>query len=99
MESLEISFRNAVRGSVKIQCKLIMNAGEPSIQAKKRWKFENSADWHYGHFVGMMEALASSTYFTFFGKPIGEEKMKEVEEIIEEESKELREYFKKNFKD
>ena len=76
-----------------------MDGGKPSTQAKNKWKFENSADWHHGHFVGMMEASASATYFTFFQAKIGEEKMMEVEEIIEEESKELREYFKKNFKD
>jgi len=72
---------------------------EPSSQAKKRWKFENSADWHHGHFVGMMEQNAVSTYHKIFRKPIGKEKMKEVEEMLEEESKVLREYFKKNYKD
>jgi len=97
MENLAISFRNATRASVKYNCEAIIHDKKPSSQAKNRWKFENSADWHYGHFVGMMEALASSTYFTFFGKQIGKEVIQEVEEIIEEESKELREYFKKNF--
>jgi len=95
--SLDIAFRNAVRLSVKNFCKAIMDGGKPSTQAKNKWKFENSADWHHGHFVGMMESSASAMYFTFFGSQIGEEKMKEVEEIIEEESKELREYFKKTF--
>jgi len=99
MENLETAFRNATRQSVKHNAQTIIDTGEPSSQAKKRWKFTNSADWHHGHFVGMMEALATSTYFAFFGKQIGEEKMKEVEEIIEEESKELREFLKKNFKD
>jgi len=76
-----------------------MDGGKPSSQAKAKWKFENSADWHYGHFVGMMEASATSTYFIFFKKQPGKDKMRDIEEIIEEESKGLREYFKKNFKD
>ena len=72
---------------------------KPSSQAKAKWKFENSADWHYGHFVGTMEGLATSTFFTFFRSQTNNEQMAEIEEIIEEESKELRKYFKKNFKD
>ncbi len=96
--TLDIQFRNALRSSIKSNCKEIMKRA-PSSQAKKKWKFENSADWHYGHFVGMMEALADSTFSKFFQTQANEEQTREVEEIIEEESRELREYFKKNFKD
>jgi len=76
-----------------------MDGGKPSSQAKNKWKFENSADWHHGHFVGVMETSADATYVTYFGTKPSEDKMLEIEEIIEEESKPLREYFKKNFKD
>jgi len=96
---IDIAFRNAVRTSVKNFCKAIIDGGKPSSQAKNRWKFENSADWHYGHFVGMMEASASAMYFTFFKDRPDEEKMREIEEIIEEESRDLREYFKTTYLD
>jgi len=96
--ALDIEFRNALRKAIKNNCEEIMGH-KPSSQAKAKWKFENSADWHYGHFVGMMEALGTSTFFTFFRTRTNEEQMAEIEEIIEEESKVLREYFKKNFKD
>ena len=94
---LDTTFRNAIRASVRHYCNAIIGGGRPTSQAKNKWKFENSADWHYGHFVGTMESSANVTYTEFFGKSIDEEKMREIEEIIEEESKELREYFKKTF--
>jgi len=97
--SLDIPFRNAVRSAIKRYCKGIMNGGKPSSQAKAKWKFENSADWHYGHFVGTMGTSATAMYFTFFKELPNEDQVRDIEDIIEEESKELREYFKKNYND
>jgi len=97
--SVEIAFRNSVRKSVKTLSESIMDGGFPDEQAKRKWKYENSADWHYGYFVGMIEALASSAYFTFFKTKPDKEKTLEIRDIVEEETKNIREYFKKNYKD
>ncbi len=81
--------RNTIRESIKSQVEqLIKQKVKPSSQAKNKWKYKNASDWHYGHFVGMMQGLISSTYYTTV------EQMKEVEELIEEYTKELRDYFK-----
>ena len=65
----------------------------PAEQAQRRWKFKNASDWHYGHFVGMAEALSVTSFNLMFGQRPNIDQMKEIEEIIEEYTKDLRNYF------
>ncbi len=87
--SLSISNRNTIKESIQFHVEQLINQKvKPSSQAKNRWKYKNASDWHYGQFVGMMQGLIISTFSTTV------EQMKEVEELIEEHSKELRDFFK-----
>ena len=92
--SLPIPFRNEIKNEIKNEVdKLINQRRTPGKQAKNRWNFKNSSDWHHGHFVGMMMGLANSQYASKYGKSMTPEQMKGIEELLEEYTKELREYF------
>jgi len=92
--SLPIPFRNEIKNDIKEQVdKLINQSRKPDKQAKNRWKFKNSSDWHYGYFVGMMMGLANSLYASKYGNSMTNEQMKGIEELLEEYTKKLREYF------
>jgi len=92
--SLSIPIRIAIKEAVLLQAReLIQKEGKPSSQAQNKWKFKNASDWHYGHFVGMMECLSREIIEKFLGVQPTFDQMKEVEEIIEEHSKDLRDYF------
>lgn len=30
----------------------------PVPHSRERWKYKNPSDWHYGHFVGLVEGIA-----------------------------------------
>jgi len=61
--NLPIPFRNTIKKEIKNQVDIIINPRRKSDrQAKNRWKFKNSSDWHHGYFVGMMMGHASSLY-------------------------------------
>ena len=95
---LSIPYRNMVRRSIKTYVDdIIHQQVKQSSQALKKWKFSNSADFHYGHFVGMMEGICTSIFREFHGKKINDDEMAEVTDIIEELGKPFREYLKKNF--
>jgi len=92
--SLPISFRYTIKKDIKNQVDILIKQGrKPDRQAKNRWKFKNSSDWHYGYFVGMMMGLASSLYASKYGNSMTPEQMKGIEELLEEYTKDLREYF------
>lgn len=96
--SLPISFRNAVRKSIKILAdQLIEGKATPDSQSYNKWKFSNSADFHYGHFVGMMEGNVSGMFIQFFKRNMNEEELRELTEIIEELGKPFREYLQTRF--
>ena len=92
--SLPFPVRNAIKRSIELFVNQMVEQGrKPAMQAGKKWKYKNASDWHYGHFVGMMESSAVSTYEKLSGTPITIEQMKEIEEIIEEYGRGLRDYF------
>ena len=92
---LPIDFRTAVKKRIRGYVDdLISQKVEPQSQAKARWKFENSADWHHGHFVGLMSGVAGSMYYALYKKQLSPDEATELQEILEEYTKELRGYFK-----
>jgi len=92
--SLPFPVRNAIKRSIEdFTEQLIKQGRKPAMQSGKKWKYKNASDWHYGHFVGMMEESSRSTYEKIAGVPITIEQMKEIEEIIEEYGRGLRDYF------
>ena len=92
--SLPISARNAIKKSIQFQADILINQKRmPAEQAQRRWKFKNASDWHYGHFVGMMEATSVASFTLMFGQRPNMDQVKEIEEIIEEYTKDLRNYF------
>jgi len=96
--ALPIVYRNAIRKGIKNLVNNSINEKiSPESQATNRWKYTNSADFHFGHFIGMSETLASNIFQQSYKRQINQEEMREVQEIIEEESKPLREYFISNF--
>ena len=96
--SLPIEFRNVIRRTTEDYVKkLIQTEVKPHPQSTRKWKFSNSADFHYGHFVGMMEMNATSVFPMFYQRQLNPEEMQEVEEIIEELGKPFREYLQKTF--
>lgn len=97
---LPIEIRNAVRrGTQKEVDILIKRQVVPDPQSPKKWKFSNSVDFHYGHFVGMMEMNASTVYSLFYKKQPSQEEMKEIQEIIEEFGEPFRKYLQSLSKD
>lgn len=72
---------------------MIRQKVKPSTQAKNKWHFKNASDWHYGHFVGMTIMNCSNAYEKMFGERPSIEQTKEIEELIEEYSKDLLGYF------
>ena len=92
--SLPFPVSNAIKRSIQLYVeKLIEQGRTPASQAKKKWKYKNASDWHHGHFVGMMEEVSRSIYEKISGEQITIEQMKEIEEIIEEYGRGLRDYF------
>ena len=92
--SLPIPARNAIKKAIQTQMDMLINyEAKPAEQAQRRWKYKNASDWHYGHFVGMMEALAISSFSTLFGQNPNAGQMREIAEIIQEYTKDLRDYF------
>jgi len=92
--SLPIPARNAIKKSIQYQIDMLINyEAKPAEQARKRWKYKNASDWHYGHFVGMMEAISVASFNLMFGERPNTDQMREIEEIIEEYTKDLRNYF------
>ena len=92
--SLPIPARNAIKKSIQFEADILINQKRmPVEQAQRRWKFKNASDWHYGHFVGMMEAISVASFNLMFGQRPNIDQMKEIEEIIEEYTKDLRNYF------
>ena len=90
---LSIVYRNAMTRATKLQVKtMIAKEVTPDSQAAKRWKFTSIADFHYGHFVGMMEANLSNVFEQFTKQKPNHEEWDEIREIIEEEGKPFREY-------
>ena len=90
---LPIEFRNVIRRRTKEYVeRLITQQVTPDPRSSKKWRFSNSADFHYGHFVGMMEMNASNVFSTFYHKQPDQEEMREIEEILEELGKPFREY-------
>ena len=82
---LSQTYRNIIRQTVKNYAdNLIQQKVTPDIQSPKKWKFSNSADFHYGHFVGMMQMSATTLFSMFHPSKINEEELREVSEIIEE---------------
>ncbi len=64
--------------------------------AKARWKFENTVDWHHGHFVGLMSGAASSIYYALYKKQLSADDVSEIHEMLEEHTKVLRDFLKNN---
>ena len=98
--SLPIPARNAIKKAIQVQMDMLINyEAKPAKQAQRRWKYKNASDWHYGHFVGMMEAISVSAFNQLFGENPNTDQMREIEEIIEEYTKDLRNYFQSFDKD
>jgi len=92
--SLPFPVSNAIKRSIQSYIEQLIKQGrKPATQARKKWKYKTASDWHHGHFVGMMEEISRSTYETITGKQITIDQMKEIEEIIEEYGRGLRDYF------
>ena len=90
---LPIEIRNAMKRATKLQVEtMIAREVTPESQAAKRWKFKSIADFHFGHFVGMMETIHSNGFEQFTKQKPNHEEMDEIREIIEEEGKPFREY-------
>ncbi len=92
---LPIDFRNSVKKRIKDYVdELISQEVKPQSQAKDRWKFENAADWHHGHFVGLMSGVTSSMFYALYKERLTPDDANEIQEMLEEYTKDLREYFK-----
>lgn len=90
---LPIAFRVSVRRAIKMYVDdLIKQQVKPNPQASQKWKYTNSADYHYGHFVGFNLMNSQCLYKEFYHKQITVDEGKEIEEIIEELGKPFREY-------
>ena len=92
--SLPIPARIAIKKSIQTQVEeLIKQKVIPSSQAKNKWHFKNASDWHYGHYVGVSLMNFSNVFEKMFGDRPSVEQTKEIEELIEEYSKDLQKYF------
>ncbi len=92
--SLPIPARNAIKKAIQVQMDMLINyEAKPAEQAQRRWKYKNASDWHYGHFVGMMQATSVASFNLLFERSPTTDQMIEIEEIIEEYTKDLRNYF------
>ena len=92
--SFPIPARNAIKKAIQNQIDILINYEvKPVKQAQRRCKYKNASDWHYGHFVGMMEAISVASFNLLFGQSPNTDQMREIEEIIEEYTKDLRNYF------
>ena len=92
--SLPIPARIAIKKSIQLHVEQLINQKvKPSSQAKNKWHFKNASDWHYGHFVGVSLMNFSNVFEKMFGDRPSIEQTKEIEELIEEYSKDLQKYF------
>ena len=92
--SLPIPARIAIKKSIQLYVEqLIKQKVKPTSQAKNKWHFKNASDWHYGHFVGVSLMNFSNIFEQMFGSRPSIEQTKEIEELIEEYSKDLQKYF------
>ena len=92
--SLPIPARTVIKNEIQSQIDILINyEAKPSKQAQRRWKYKNASDWHYGHFVGMMQATSVASFHLMFGHSPTTDQITEIEEIIEEYTKDLRNYF------
>ena len=92
--SLPIPARIGIKKSIQLEVEqLIKQKVKPSSQAKNKWNYKNASDWHYGHFVGMALMNCSNAFEKLFGSRPSIEQTTEIEELIEEYSKELQKYF------
>ncbi len=65
----------------------------PVPHSQEHWKYKSSSDWHYGHFVGLIEGIAIMYHHVLHHREITREEIKEIESIIENKSKDIRAYF------
>ncbi len=92
--SLPIPARIGIKKAIQAHVEqLIKQKVKPSSQAKNKWHFKNASDWHYGHYVGTALMNFSNVYAEMFGSRSSIEQTKEIEELIEEYSKDLQKYF------
>ena len=92
--SLPIPARIGIKKAIQHYVEQLINQKvKPSSQSKNKWHFKNASDWHYGHFVGTALMNFSNVYAEMFGSRPSIEQTKEIEELIEEYSKDLQKYF------
>ena len=92
--SLPIPARIGLKKAIQLEVEeLIKQKVKPSSQAKNKWHFKNASDWHYGHYVGVSLMNSSNAFEKMFGSRPSIEQTKEIEELIEEYSKDLQKYF------
>ena len=86
--------QNSILHEIKRWSEIITKQKElKPITDKQKWNFVNASDWKYGHFIGMIEGLAVLYHHVVHHRQITPNELKDIEDFIEENTKNIREYF------
>ncbi len=90
----EKMIQNSILHEIKRWSEIITTQTElKPIGNKQKWNFVNESDWKYGHFIGMIEGLAILYHHVTHHRQITPNELRDIENFIEENTKDIRDYF------